>query len=78
MHGRSNACWKTQKWPESRASTINEVFRHNGLITRETSEKVTLYKRFEHKRSNTMLQADFKGHFAMENRETLLSAFHHR
>lgn len=49
------------------ASTINEVFRRNGLITREASEKATPYKRFEHERPNSMLQADFKGHFAMGN-----------
>lgn len=49
------------------ASTINEVFRRNGLISREASEKATPYKRFEHKRPNIMLQADFKGHFAMGN-----------
>lgn len=49
------------------ASTINEVFRRNGLISREASEKATPYKRFEHERPNIMLQADFKGHFAMRN-----------
>lgn len=49
------------------ASTINEVFRRNGLITREASEKATPYRRFEHKEPNIMLQADFKGHFAMGN-----------
>ena len=30
------------------ASTINEIFRRNGLITAEASEKATPYKRFEH------------------------------
>ena len=49
------------------ASTINEIFRRNGLITAEASEKATPYKRFEHKEPNIMLQADFKGHFAMRN-----------
>lgn len=49
------------------ASTINEVFRRNGLITREASEKATPYKRFEKEHPNIMLQADFKGHFAMCN-----------
>ena len=49
------------------ARTFNAIFRRNGLITKEASEAATPYKRFERSFPNEMWQADFKGHFAMEN-----------
>lgn len=51
------------------ASTINAIFKRNGLITREASAAATPCKRFEKARPNEMWQADFKGHFAMQNGE---------
>lgn len=48
-------------------STINEIFRRNGLITRQASERATPYKRFEKEAPNIMWQADFKGDFLMGN-----------
>lgn len=47
--------------------TFNEIFKRNGLITKESSEAATPYERFEKSYPNEMWQADFKGHFAMEN-----------
>jgi transposase InsO family protein len=49
--------------------TFNNVFKRNGLITREDSEKVTPYKRFEHNKPNDLWQGDFLGHFALGNGE---------
>ena len=49
------------------ARTFNEIFKRNGLITKEASEAATPYEHFEKTYSNEMWQADFKGHFAMEN-----------
>lgn len=46
-------------------STINEVFRRNGLITKEASQAATPYVRFEKEAPNEMWQADFKGDFEM-------------
>lgn len=51
--------------PSSR--TFNEIFKRNGLISKENSEAATPYKRFEKSYPNEMWQADFKGHFALEN-----------
>jgi len=48
-------------------STINAVFKRNGLITAEASAAATPIKRFEHDEPNQMWQADFKGDFAMRN-----------
>lgn len=47
--------------------TINEIFKRNGLITKEASRAATPYVRFEKKEPNEMWQADFKGHFAIKN-----------
>ena len=47
--------------------TINEIFKRNGLITKEASEAATPYVRFEKSHPNEMWQADFKGHFMMKN-----------
>lgn len=49
------------------ASTINAVFKRNGLISKEASLAATPYKRFEKAEPNEMWQADFKGNFAMLN-----------
>ena len=46
-------------------STINAVFKRNGLITREASLASTTRKRFEKAEPNEMWQADFKGDFVM-------------
>jgi len=48
-------------------STINAVFKRNGLITPEASEAATAFERFEHAEPNQMWQADFKGHYALED-----------
>ena len=48
-------------------STINAILHRNGLITHESSLAATPYKRFEKARPNEMWQADFKGHFVMND-----------
>lgn len=50
-------------------STINAILHRNGLITKEATEAATAHKRFEKAEPNQMWQADFKGHFAMNNGE---------
>ena len=47
--------------------TFNEIFKRNGLITKEASEAARPHQRFEKSFPNEMWQADFKGHFKMEN-----------
>lgn len=47
--------------------TFNEIFKRNGLITKEASEAARPHQRFEKSYPNEMWQADFKGHFKMEN-----------
>ena len=49
------------------ARTFNNVFARNGLIEPEASRATTPYRRFEKSAPNEMWQADFKGHFRMEN-----------
>jgi transposase InsO family protein len=49
------------------ASTVNAIFKRNGCITPEASAAATPYKRYEKSYPNQMLQADFKGNFAMKN-----------
>ena len=49
--------------------TFNNVFKRNGLIEKQDSENATPYQHFEKDEPNEMWQADFKGHFAMENGE---------
>lgn len=49
------------------ARTFNEIFKRNGLITKEASQAVKPYQRFEKSSPNEMWQADFKGHFKMED-----------
>jgi transposase InsO family protein len=48
-------------------STVNAILKRNGCISKEASEAATPYQRFEKEQPNEMLQADFKGHFAMKN-----------
>lgn len=48
-------------------STINEVLKRNGLITREASEAAQHYIRFRKEQPNDMWQADFKGNFLLQN-----------
>ena len=48
-------------------STINNILHRNGLITKEASQAATPYKRFEKENPNEMWQADFKGHYRMQN-----------
>lgn len=50
-------------------STVNDILKRNGYISKEASLAATPYKRFEKETPNEMWQADFKGHFAMENGE---------
>mgnify|MGYP000878841708 CR=1 FL=1 len=65
---------KTKRMLENRgctnvpsASTINAVFKRNGLITVQASQNATPYKRFEKEEPNEMWQSDFKGDFALRN-----------
>ena len=51
------------------ASTINEIFKRNGLISREASLAATPHKRFQKEKPNEMWQADFKGDFLMQNKQ---------
>lgn len=45
------------------ASTITEILKRNGGISREESEKRKAWQRFEAERPNDLWQMDFKGHF---------------
>ena len=49
------------------ARTFNNVFARHGLIEKEASRAATPYQRFEKCAPNEMWQADFKGHFRMED-----------
>ena len=49
------------------AKTFNNIFHRHGLIERSASQAATPYERFEKTLPNEMWQADFKGHFAMQN-----------
>ena len=49
------------------ARTFNNVFARHGLIEQEASQAASPYQRFEKAVPNEMWQADFKGHFQMEN-----------
>ena len=49
------------------ASTINAILKRNELITRESSQAATPYKRFEKPKPNIMWQCDFKGHYALRD-----------
>ena len=47
--------------------TVNNIFKRNGLITKEASQAATPIQRFEKTYPNEMWQADYKGHFALGN-----------
>lgn len=49
------------------ARTFNNIFRRHDLIGQEESAAATPLQRFEKATPNEMWQADFKGHFRMEN-----------
>lgn len=49
------------------AKTFNNVYRRNGLITKEASLAAAPCRRFEKARPNEMWQADFKGYFSLLN-----------
>ena len=49
------------------ARTFNNIFARHGLIESEASQAATPYQRFEKAIPNEMWQADFKGHFQMED-----------
>lgn len=49
------------------ARTFNNIFARHGLIESEASQAATPYQRFEKAIPNEMWQADFKGHFRMED-----------
>lgn len=49
-------------------STINAVFKRNGLITPQASEKAQHIQRFEMAAPNVMWQADFKGDFCLRDK----------
>lgn len=51
------------------AKTFNNVFKRNGLISREASLNATPCRRFERAEANDMWQGDFLGHFPMGNGE---------
>jgi len=48
-------------------STVCEILKRNGLVSKEASQASTPYKRFEKERPNELWQTDFKGHFAMSD-----------
>lgn len=49
------------------ARTFNNIFHRNHLITKEASQAAAHQRRFEMESPNDMWQADFKGHFLMQN-----------
>ena len=49
------------------ARTFNNIFRRHDLIGQEERSAATPIQRFEKSTPNEMWQADFKGHFRMEN-----------
>lgn len=48
-------------------STVCDILKRNGLVTKEASQAATPYRRFERERPNELWQADFKGYILMEN-----------
>lgn len=49
-------------------NTITSIFRRNGLISEENSEKARHWQRFEHENPNDLWQMDFKGYFKTEDK----------
>lgn len=61
---------RDEGWEEPPSvSTINAVFRRNGLITKQASAQATPYVRFQKDAPNIMWQADFKGDYALGDRQ---------
>jgi len=50
-------------------STITEILRRHGLLSKEECMKRQALGRFEMSRSNELWQMDFKGHFKLEDKE---------
>ena len=50
-------------------STINNVLRRNGLISKQDSQAAQHYKRFQKELPNELWQADFKGNFLLQNKQ---------
>jgi transposase-like protein len=48
-------------------STVTRILRCHGLIEPTVSEAAKPWQRFEHEYPNSLLQMDFKGHFAVGN-----------
>lgn len=48
-------------------STVNAILKRNGCISDKASKAVTPYKRFQKNNPNDMWQADFKGHFVLND-----------
>ncbi len=49
------------------AKTVTAILHRSGLVSEAASLAATPCKRFERKKPNDLWQADFKGHFAMED-----------
>lgn len=49
------------------AKTVTAILRRNGMVSGAASEAAAHWKRFEALSPNNLWQADFKGHFAMED-----------
>lgn len=51
------------------ARTVNNILKRNGMISKEASQAATPIQRFEKSSPNEMWQGDYKGHFAMKNKQ---------
>lgn len=49
--------------------TVHNILVRNGMVSKEASEAATPYQSFQKEEPNEMWQADYKGHFAMEDGE---------
>ena len=49
------------------ASTVNHILKRSGCISKEASQHAQRYRRFAMPQPNDLWQADFKGHFSMED-----------
>lgn len=48
------------------ASTITDIIRRHGLLTKTKTIATNAYQRFEHPAPNDLWQMDYKGHFALQ------------
>ena len=48
-------------------STVNAILKRNNCISTKASQAATPHKRFQKDNPNDMWQADFKGHFGLDN-----------